>query len=144
LTLLDAYALVALVAAEPAAGEVEELLRRGGSSTVVANLAEAVDVSHRVHDFSNEEVRAALEPLLLGGELSAVASEEAEAWLAAEIRGKSYDRNTCALSLADCFLLAHAITGGDEIATADPALAEVARSEGIGVIGLPDSAGARP
>jgi hypothetical protein len=81
---------------------------------------------------------------LLARALSAVASEESEAWLAAEIRAKHYDRKTCALSLADCFLLAHAITAGDEIATADPPHAAVARSEGIAVIPLPDSAGTRP
>src|SRR5262245_14701639 len=42
LTLLDAYAVVALLVAEPAGAEVKELLRAGGCRVVVVNLAEAI------------------------------------------------------------------------------------------------------
>jgi uncharacterized protein with PIN domain len=144
LTFLDAYALVALVVDEPAAAEVEALLREGDSVVVTANLAEAIDVAHRVHGHSVEEVRSALEPLFLARALSARASEEPDAWLAAELRGRHYDRRHRALSLADCFLLAHALVAEDRIATADPPVADVARAEGIGVVALPDSTGTRP
>lgn len=144
MTFLDAYALVALVAEEPAAAEVEHLLRAGESRVVISNLAEAIDVSQRVHGFAPEEVRAALEPLMLGGVLSTVVSDEGEGWLSAELRAKHYDRRASALSLADCLLLAHALGSGDRIATSDPALAAAARTEGVDVVALPDSAGARP
>jgi uncharacterized protein with PIN domain len=143
-TFLDAYALVALVGDEPAAEEVQGLLREGEARVVIVNLAEAVDISQRVHDLSAEEVRRALEPLLLAGVVSAAISGEAQAWLAAELRVRHFDRKTSALSMADCFLLAHALTEGGPIATSDPPLAAVARGEGLEVVGLPDSSGKRP
>jgi PIN domain nuclease of toxin-antitoxin system len=144
LTLLDAYALVALVVDEPAADEVESLLRERDCGSVVANLAEAIDISHRVHGLPLDDIREALEPLLLGGSLSVVVSDESDAWRAAELRGRHYERKTRALSLADCFLLAHAMAAGDGIATADPPLADAARVEGVALVALPDSAGRRP
>lgn len=143
MTLLDAYALVAFVADEPAAEEVEGLLRAGGTRVVVANLAEAIDVSQRVHGVAGEEVRAALEPLL-DESLVPVVSEQAHAWWAADLRRRHYDRRKRALSLTDCFLLAHALEANEEIATADPPLAEAARLDGVGVVALPDRAGERP
>ena len=143
MTLLDAYALVALVADEPAASEVEDLVRAGDASVVVVNLAEAVDIAQRVHGYDHSDVRAALEPLLLAGALKAVSSGEEIAWSAAELRTRHYDKKSRALSMADCFLLAHALEGED-IATSDPPLAQVARDEGLVVIALPDSDGSRP
>jgi PIN domain nuclease of toxin-antitoxin system len=143
LRLLDAYALVALAADEPAAPEVEELLRGGDCGVVIANLAEAIDRCSRVHGLPAEAVRAALEPLL-SDVLAPLASGVAEAWRAAELRGAYYHRKTCALSLADCFLLAHAGLSHHAIATADPALAGAGRKEGIDVAPLPDSSGKRP
>ncbi len=122
---------------------MEALLRRGGTGVVVANLAEAIDVSHRVHGRALAEVRTVLEPLL-GDVLLPVVSGEPEAWLAANLRARHYDRRTRALSLADCLLLAHAVAGDAEIATADPPLAEAARAENVGVVALPDRAGLLP
>jgi predicted nucleic acid-binding protein len=144
LTLLDAYALLALVADEPAAAEVDELLRGGDCHVVIVNLAEAIDISARVHGLPLADVRGALEPLFLSGVLTAVSPTDAEAWAAARIRGAHYDRKERALSLADCFLLAQALADDDAVATADPPLATVARDEGVPVIALPDTAGNRP
>jgi predicted nucleic acid-binding protein len=143
LTFLDAYALVALVGDEPAAGEVEALLRGENAKVVIVNLAEAIDVSRRVHRLPAAEVHAALEPLLLARVLSAVVSDESHAWLAAELRAKHFDKKS-ALSMADCFLLAHGLEDGEAIATSDPPLAAVADAERVEVITLPDSAGKRP
>ena len=144
MTFLDAYPLVALLANEPAAAEVEELLRRDRASVATVNLCETIDVCQRVRALPAGEIRDALQPLLLVGTLVAVASGEEEAWLAADLRARFYDRKTLALSLADCLLLAHARMSGEDVATSDPAVIEVARSEGIGVVALPDSTGARP
>ena len=144
MTLIDAYGLVALVAEEPSAREVEGLLRKGDCAAVALNLAEAVDISQRIHDLSASEVRRALEPLILSGILIVAISGQAEAWLAADLRAKHYDRGTCPLSMADCFLLAHALVADDDLATSDPDLARVARAEGATVIALPDRSGARP
>ena len=142
MTLLDAYALVALVADEPAAADVETLLRAGDSRVIATNLAEAIDVSQRVHGYPLEDVREALEPLILAGDLEVVLSGEEEAWLAAELRARHYDPKRRPLSLADCFLVAHGMTG-EAVATPDPHLAEAARAEAVEVIGLPDSNGER-
>jgi len=144
LTLLDAYPLVALIADEAAAGEVEELLRGGDARVAVVNLCEVIDVCRRVHAVPLDDVRAVIQPLLLVGTLMAVVSGEREAWIAANVRARYYDRKTRALSLADCLMLAHASVSGEDVATADPAVAEVARSEGLALIPLPDSTGARP
>ena len=140
--LLDAYPLVALLADEPAADDVERLMREDGAQVTVFNLAEAVDVTQRVHELAADEVRAALEPLL-GDVVRVVIQGENAAWRAGEIRMQYYDRRTCPLSLADCFLLA-AAGPDDQVATADPSLAETARSERIAVIALRDRAGKRP
>lgn len=144
LTLVDAYGLVAFVANEAAASDVEELLRGGECRVVAVNLAEAIDFCARRHDYSLEQIRDALEPLILGGALSVVVSDEDEAWAAAEIRIAHYHRTRCPLSMADCLLLAHALSEGDALATSDPHVTDVARSAGAKVIALPDRSGARP
>ena len=143
MTLLDAYALVALVADEPAASDVEQLLRAGEAKVITVNLAEAVDVSQRVHGYASKDVREALEPLVLAGDLEVVTSGEEVAWSAADLRARHYHRKERPLSLADCFLVAHGLAG-EPIATSDPPLAEAARAEGIELIGLPGSNGNRP
>lgn len=131
-----------MIGNEPAAGEVAELLTRDGTRIPVVNLYEALDVCRRRHRLGERDVRDVLEPLLLTGRLTAIQSGVEEAWRAADLRARHYDRRTCALSLADCLLLAHA--GGEELATADPSIADVARAEGIALIPLPDSTGVRP
>jgi uncharacterized protein with PIN domain len=143
-TLLDAYALVALVADEPPATEVEAILRAGEARIVAVNLAEAVDIAQRVRGIPGEDVRAATEPLLLAGVLSVAVSDESQAWLAAEIRAEHYDRGTAALSMADCLLLAHGVTDGGPLATSDPAIVATSAAVGVEVVSLPDSSGNRP
>jgi hypothetical protein len=143
-TFLDAYAVVAYVADEPAAGEVESVLREGGARVAIVNLAEAIDIAGRVHSIPIDEVRLALELLFLGNVLAPAISDEPHGWLAADIRGKHYDRRTSALSIADCLLLAHGLTDGGPIATSDRPVATAAEVLGIGVVRLPDSAGKRP
>lgn len=144
MTLIDAYGLVALVANEPAASEVEGLLRGGECRVVAVNLAEAIDVCARSHDFSLGQIRNALEPLILGGVLAVAVSDEGKAWIAAEIRAEHYHRTRCPLSMADCLLLAHALSEGNSLATSDPHVADVARTAGATVIALPDRSGERP
>ncbi len=140
--LLDAYALVAFLADEPAAEEVERLLRKERPAVTTVNLAEAVDVARRVRGLPADQLRGVLEPLL-ADELRPVTSSEHDAWHAAELRSRYYDRTSRAVSIADCLLLA-AAGPEDEIATSDPAVAHVARAEGIGLVALPDSSGCRP
>jgi hypothetical protein len=110
----------------------------------VVTLAEATDVAQRVHGLTQFDVRGALDPLFLGDVLETTVSDEDIGWLAAELRVRHYDRRERALSLADCFLLAHTIDADDSLATSDPSLAQAARLEKVDVIPLSDSTGRRP
>lgn len=64
--------------------------------------------------------------------------------MAGRIRADHYDRRLRPISLTDCVALATARALDEPLATSDPVLIEVARSEGAGVLGLPDSAGRLP
>lgn len=139
--LLDAQALVALLGGEPAAPEVEALLRAGDTGMSAINLAEALNVLARRFGIHVAEARAAIDPLT-DGPLTLLAVEPRSAWRAADVRARYYRRNAAAISIADCFLLA--VAGEDDvIATADRAVIDVARAEGVGVRSLPDSRGRR-
>jgi PIN domain nuclease of toxin-antitoxin system len=141
-TALDAYALVAFLADEPARDEVEALLRESCVVTTV-NLAESLDVVERVYGIGEDELRALLDPLL--ADTLAIDSPTSEdAWVASSLRRRYYARPESELSLADCFLLAAAIRSSTSVATTDPAVASAARAEALTLVPLPDSAGRRP
>lgn len=139
--LLDAQALVALLGGEPAAPEVEGLLRAQDTAMGAVNLAEALDVLARRFGIAVEEARGVIDPLT-DGPLALLAVEPNSAWRAAGIRARHYRRRAAPISIADCFLLALA-GDTDVIATADRAVIEAARFEGIGVHPLPNSRGQR-
>ena len=141
-TVLDAFALVALALDEPAAAEVEALIRRGGAAVSAVNLAETIDQLVRVRSYALGDVRASFAPVL-SEHVAVLDATEQVAWRAAEIRARHYHRDRCPLSLADCVALASVSSSG-ELATADPALARVARGAGVSLIALPDSSGRRP
>jgi PIN domain nuclease of toxin-antitoxin system len=140
--LLDTYALVAIAVDEPAAGEVEELLREGDCAVTTVNLAELVDqLVRRVGvdaDAVNERVEALLdEPIVLRD------LDRERAARAGLLRARHYQPKTAEFSLADCISLA-SLDEGDRLATAGPPLARVARELGFEVIALADSRGRRP
>lgn len=139
---LDAYALVAFLADEEARDEVEALFRESCIVTSV-NLAESLDVLGRVYEIEENELRRLVTPLL-SDVIGVDVPDQADAWQAASIRRRHYDRVARALSLADCFLLAAAARLGAAIATADPAVAATAREESLELVPLPDSSGRRP
>jgi ribonuclease VapC len=141
---LDASALIAALTDEPAAADVEGLLRRSPAPSISAsNLAEVIDNLVRRGGVTALEVRSLVNQLMAGG----MAVEPV--WLptvrlAANLRADHYHRTRVPLSLADCICLATAIRLDAALATSDPALARTARAEGIEVIALPDSKGKRP
>jgi PIN domain nuclease of toxin-antitoxin system len=139
---LDAYALVAFMAGEPASAEVEALLRDSCVVTTV-NLAESLDILGRVYGIDDDELRSLVGPLV-DDTLTVDVPPAGDAWVAASLRRRYYDRATRELSLADCFLLAAAVRLGASVATADPAVAETGREESLELVALPDSAGRRP
>jgi uncharacterized protein with PIN domain len=141
-TVLDAYPLIALLRAEPAADEVEAILREGNAAMSAVNLAETLDVLERRFAVPNSDLRSALGQLISAG-LEVRGVSEPQAWRAAELRARRYARQRCELSLADCFALS-SVGEGDRLATADRPLAEAARAEGLAVTPLPDSQGQRP
>jgi predicted nucleic acid-binding protein len=132
--LLDAYAIVAFLVGGPAAVQVRILLREGGAAVATANLAEALDVSQRIHGLPVGRAMEVLEPLL-DGTLSALPLDLPIARRAAEIRTTHYHRSTRPISLADAILVATA-RSADRLATADPDVLAVARAEALETISL--------
>lgn len=139
--LIDASALIALLGNEPAAGEVREILERSAAMTTL-NLAETVDRLQRRYGLQSERTRPVIEGLL-DEALTLLSLGSSEAWRAGEIRAEHYHRTRCPLSLADAVLIASAGTDR-RIASSDLHVLNVAASEGISIIALPDSQGRRP
>jgi predicted nucleic acid-binding protein len=139
-TLIDASALIALLGAEPAAAEVQEMLNHGAALTTL-NLAEAIDRLKRRYDLEIERTRPVIEGLLTKS-LMLLPLGAVQAWRAGEIRAAHYHRSRCPISLADAVLVASAPAGG-RIASSDGPLLNVAASEGVAVAVLPDSKGRR-
>jgi predicted nucleic acid-binding protein len=139
-TLIDASALIALLGAEPAAREVQEMLNHGAAMTTL-NLAEAIDRLKRRYGLEIEQTRPVIEGLL-SKSLALLPLGPAQVWRAGEIRAAHYHRSRCPISLTDAVLVASAPAGG-RIATSDGLLLRVAASEGIAVAALPDSKGHR-
>ena len=129
MTLLDAYALIAFLVGGPATGQVRALLREGDAAVATANLAEALDVSERIHHLPIGRAMEILEPLF-AGPLATLPLDLAIARRAAEVRSRHYHRATRPISLADAILLASA-GPDDRIATADPDVLAVTRVEGL-------------
>jgi len=142
LTLLDAYALVAFLAGEPAETEVRDLLRAGHVGVATANLTEAADALARVHGIEVARTRSVLAPLI-DEPIELLGLDAPRAWRAADIRAAHYHRSTCPLSLGDAILLGTA-DADDTIATADPHVLSVAERRGVATRGLMDARGNRP
>ena len=138
---LDAYALIAAARKEPAAAEVERLLRAGGCAISAVNLAETIDRLCRLDGASIEEVARFVEPLL-AEHLTVRPVGAATAWRAGAIRARFYSKQA-PLSLGDSFLLASA-EEGDELATADPVVARTAKELGLELVPLVDTSGRLP
>jgi len=109
----------------------------------VGNFGESLDVLFRGYGIPLLELRDAVDGLSAAGRIRILTPDVEAAWRAAALRQRYYAKRSSEVSLADCFLIASA-RAGDEIATADPALAAVARAESIAVVGLPDSSDRRP
>jgi len=142
-TVLDAYAIIAALLDEPAKPAVDDLLREGAPKLSAINLAEVLDKLVRGHGHDYDDVLERVYWLGAGG-LEIVDPDLEIAGTAGFLRQRHYDRRTRAISMADCFALATASILAEPIATADPAMAAVARYEEIEMIALPDSTGRRP
>ena len=142
MTVLDAYAVIAYLRGEPSANEVAELLR-GPVILTSVNAAEVRDQMVRVFGADEDGIEADLALLWHAG-LTMQAVTQELGMQAGRIRARRYHRERSAVSLADCVAAAAALASDSALATADPALAEVLRTEGGKVHPLPDSKGRRP
>jgi len=144
LTLLDAQAIVAALTGEPAADEVEVLLRDETDPAWLSavNLAETLDVLVRHQGWPVSEVEEKLRWLTLGG-LRILPIDESIGLSAGRLHARHYQRDRRPLSMADCVALASAIGLGERLASSDPALLATAVDEGCQVLVLPDSKGQR-
>jgi PIN domain nuclease of toxin-antitoxin system len=137
-TVLDAFAVIALLRAEPAAVQVQQLIEAGGAELTAVGIAEVLDHLVRIVGTTDEE--AALDLAQLG--LDAPAPLDADTALEAGlVRAEHYHRVTRAVSLADCVAAATARRRATALATSDPHLLELCRDESIASIALPDSRG---
>lgn len=135
--LVDAYALVALLAGRPAGVRVRALLREG-AGVATTNLVEAYEVSERRYGVAIARSAEILEPLF-DQVLRTIPLDRVVARRAAELRARHYHRTTRPISLADAILLASA-SSGESIATADPDVLAIAALEAIPTIELPGEA----
>jgi PIN domain nuclease of toxin-antitoxin system len=141
-TVLDASAVIAALANEPARPQVEALLRAETPPVISAvNLAEAIEWLVRLGGHSPQRVRETVNWLIVGG-LQVEPVWPPLARSAAALRARHYHRTDRPISLADCFCLTTAISLAANLATTDSHLAGLAGDLGVEVIALPDSTGA--
>jgi predicted nucleic acid-binding protein len=136
---------VAALTGEPAAAEVEVLLRDNVDRPRIdaVNLAEVLDVLVRLQTWPVADVAEKIDWLRAGG-LEVVSIDDEIGLHAGKLHARLYHRSSCPLSLADCVAMATAQLSGQSLVTSDPALATAARAEGVSIVGLPDRRGVRP
>ena len=138
MTVLDSFAVLALLKGEPAAGVVRQLIGRGDASLTPLGVAEVIDHLVRLVGASEDEAALDLAQLDL---LQGAAVDAAVALHAGMLRARHYHRRDRAVSLADCVLAAMARALDDTVATADPHLLDLCRDEHIATHPLPDISG---
>lgn len=140
MTVLDAYAVLAYLKGERAAGEVRPLLGLADSSLTALGVAEVLD--HLVRLSGTDEEDAALDLAQLDL-LDGVSVDATMGAAAGRLRARSYHRTRCQVSLADCVAAEVARSRMQSLATADPHLLDVCHAEGIAVAVLTASNGSR-
>lgn len=138
MTILDAFAVIALLKGEPAAEEVRRLIDGGGCSLTTLGVAEIVDHLVRVVGAIDED--AVLDVAQLDLE-APIGLDDVTATMAAILRARHYNRRTRAVSLADCVVAQAARATNSAVVTSDPHLLDLCRDEGIDFVALPDSHG---
>ena len=132
---LDAFAVLALLKAEPAANQVRNLVQAGGTTLTTLGVAEVTDHLVRIAGVTEEDAALDLAQLQLADPQPLHAGLALRAGF---LRARHYHRRTRAVSLADCIAAETARTLSLPVATSDPHLLELCRDEGIDVIALPD------
>jgi PIN domain nuclease of toxin-antitoxin system len=139
--ILDAYAVIAFLRDEPAAGAVEPLLSANPRASLTAlGVAEVLDHLVRVGGVDEEEAVLDLAQLGLADPEPLDPSITAAAGL---LRARRYHRTRSPLSLADCVVAEVARERETTVVSGDPHLLDACTAEGIAVEVLPDSRGRR-
>lgn len=138
MTILDAYAVLALLKGEPAATKVQELIATGDASLTPTGISEVLDHLVRVVGVSEEDAVLDLAQL---GLADAPAIDSDLGLVAGLLRGRNYHREGRAVSLADCVAAAIASATSRPLATADPHLLDLCVDEGVPTTPLPNSHG---
>lgn len=138
MTVLDAYAVVAFLADEPAGSQVESLLRSRDCITTALSVAEVTDQLIRVRGVDAENAALWIESLSLSAPVPLDASLAARA---GRLRAHRYHGTHCSVSMADCVLAVTAQVRDEPLATADPDLLDVCHAEDIATIPLPGTDG---
>ncbi len=139
--LLDAYAVIALLTGERAMEEVSDILR-GDEPVGMTGVgrAEVIDQLARTRGVDPDSLRADLAILNFA---TIVSIDATIGDTAGVIRSAVYHRSTCAVSMADCCLLASALHHGAAIASSDPHLLDAAQRVGVATVPLLDTSGRR-
>ena len=139
MTVLDSFAVLALLRDEPAAGIVARLVRSDPEARLTSlGVAEVVD--HLVRLMDVDEDNAVLDVAQLG--LSEpVVVDHVLATRAGFLRARHYHRTARAISMADCVAAEAARASLVALATSDPHLLDTCTAEGISTFVLPDSRG---
>lgn len=138
MTILDAYAVIALLRGEPAAAAVEATLNRGDAALTAVGVGEVLD--HLVRLAGADEEEAALDVAQLGL-LDGIVVTAQLGGAAGRLRARHYHRTRCAVSMADCLAAETARSRSEALATSDPHLLAVCHAEGIAYLVLPQSDG---
>ena len=139
MTVLDAFAVLALLKDEPAASRVEDIVRNDPSATLTAlGLAEVLDHLVRVAGVIEDDAVLDLAQLGLAEPIEIDATLASRA---GRLRARHYHGRQRAISLADCIAAEAARGRGAAVATSDPHLLDTCAAEGIAYIALADSRG---
>lgn len=138
MTILDAFAVVALLKGEPAAEAVRGIIESGGCALTTLGVAEIVDHLVRVVGVTDEDAVLDVAQLDLD---PPIGLDDVTATMAALLRARHYNRKSRAVSLADCIVAQVARSTNSAVATSDPHLLDLCEEEGIALIALPDSRG---
>ena len=138
MTVLDAYAVIAHLRAEPAAAEVRALLKSTEVALTAVGVAEVLDYLIRIVGANEEDAALDLAQL---GLLDAIPVTAALGADAGRLRARHYHRTRCPVSMADCVAAEAARSRAEPLATSDPDLLTVCHLEDIGRVALPGSGG---
>ena len=141
MTILDAYAVVALLRDEPAAPVVEQLLTADADAhaqLTTVGLAEVVDRLIRLMDIDEDDAVLDIAELGLANPIDLDAPTALRAGM---LRARHYHRRSRAISLADCVAAETARATATALVTSDPHLLDTCHAESIDVIALPDTSG---